>query len=371
MNSNRARRRSVKGSRVFGGIFDTEGLEDKIARMSREMENPAFWNDPNQARKVSQEKAHMEKELRKWREIEQEYLDLSILIDLLESEDDPTLHREIGEQEGALSQKLAQLEIETLFSDPMDLHNAIVAIHPGAGGTESQDWAQMLFRMLHRWAERRGYQVEILDHQPGEEAGIKDVAFSVSGEYAFGYLKAEAGVHRLVRISPFDANKRRHTSFASVFVYPEIEEDTEVDIQEDDLRIDTYRASGAGGQHVNKTSSAVRITHLPSGIVVQCQNERSQHKNKSSAMKILRAKLYELKKAEQDRKMEEMAPEKKEIGWGSQIRSYVLQPYQMAKDHRTQMEKGNVNAVLDGEIDEFIEAYLRLKTRKTVSQQKP
>jgi peptide chain release factor 2 len=336
----------------------------RIDGLSREMEAPDFWSDTRTARRVSQEKSHLEKELQRWRELEQGFGDLQTLMELSETEGDESLKNELTEQIGTFFKKADRLEIETLFSDPIDLNNAIVAIHPGAGGTESQDWAQILFRMINRWAERRGYQVEILDYQPGEEAGIKDVTVSISGEYAFGYLKGEAGVHRLVRISPFDANKRRHTSFASVFVYPEIEEDTEVELREDDMRIDTYRASGAGGQHVNKTSSAVRITHLPTGTVVQCQNERSQHKNKAMALKILRAKLYELKKQEQEKKMEAMTPEKKDIGWGSQIRSYVLQPYQMVKDHRTQMEKGNVNAVLDGEIDEFIEAYLKILARR-------
>lgn len=245
-----------------------------------------------------------------------------------------------------------------MLSGENDINNAIVSIHPGAGGTESQDWAQMLFRMYTRWCERMGYRVEVLDLQPGEEAGIKSATFSVIGDYAYGYLKAEAGVHRLVRISPFDANKRRHTSFASVFVCPEIEENVEVVIDEKELRIDTYRASSAGGQHVNKTSSAVRITHIPTGIVVQCQNERSQHRNKASAMKVLRARLYELQKREQEEKLEKMVSKKKEIAWGSQIRSYIFQPYQMVKDHRTDVERGNVNAIMDGDIDQFIEAYL-------------
>ncbi len=236
-----------------------------------------------------------------------------------------------------------------------------MSIHPGAGGTESQDWAQILMRMYTRWAERKGYKVEIVDLLPGEEAGIKSVTITISGLYAYGYLKAEAGVHRLVRISPFDANRRRHTSFAAVLVYPEIDEDIKIDIKEDELRIDTFRASGAGGQHVNKTSSAVRITHIPTEIVVTCQNERSQHKNRAMAMKILRARLYALKKKEQDQKLEEFIGEKKEIAWGNQIRSYILHPYRLIKDHRTGYETGNVEAVLDGEIDEFIRQYLLMK----------
>ncbi len=241
----------------------------------------------------------------------------------------------------------------------MDINNAIMTIHPGAGGTESQDWAQILMRMYLRWAEKKGFTTQIIDLLPGEEAGIKSVTITVSGPYAYGYLKAEAGVHRLVRISPFDANKRRHTSFSAVLIFPEIEEDMDVNINEDDLKIDTYRASGAGGQHVNKTSSAVRITHLPTGIIVACQNERSQHKNKATAMKILKARIYDLQLREQEKRMEGIVGDKKGISWGNQIRSYILQPYRLVKDHRTDIEVGNVDAVLDGDIDRFIDAYLR------------
>jgi peptide chain release factor 2 len=252
-----------------------------------------------------------------------------------------------------------------MMADEHDRSNAIMTLHPGAGGTESQDWAQMLLRMYTRWAERNEFNIEIVDLLMGEVAGIKSVTLTINGDYAYGYLKAEAGVHRLVRISPFDTNKRRHTSFVAVLVYPEIEEDVDVDINPDDLRIDTYRASGAGGQHVNKTASAVRITHIPANIVVACQNERSQHKNKAMAMKILKARLYDLKKKEQDQKMETLKGEKKDIAWGNQIRSYVLQPYQMVKDHRTGIEIGNVESVLDGNIDTFIKEYL-LSKRESV-----
>jgi len=245
-----------------------------------------------------------------------------------------------------------------MLSDEVDPNNAIVSINAGAGGTEAQDWAEMLFRMYSRWCERRGYKVEILDYQPGEEAGIKSVTFTAEGDYAFGYLKTEIGVHRLVRISPFNASGKRHTSFASVFVYPEIKDEIVVDIEDKDLRVDTFRASGAGGQHVNKTSSAVRITHLPTNIVVQCQQEKSQHRNREMAMKVLKARLYQAEKHKQEQKMREIHDSKDEIAWGSQIRSYVLQPYQMVKDHRTSLEIGNVNAVLDGDIDEFIEGAL-------------
>lgn len=259
---------------------------------------------------------------------------------------------------------LDDIELKSTLGSEGDRNNAILTINPGAGGTESQDWAQILFRMYTRWAEKSGYKVEIIEYLPGEEAGLKSATLMISGEYAYGYLKGEAGVHRLVRISPFDANKRRHTSFAAILVYPEISEDIEVDIDEDDLRIDTFRASGAGGQHVNKTDSAVRITHLPTNIVVSCQNERSQQKNRATAMKILKARIYAIKKKEQDERLDEIIGEKKEIAWGSQIRSYTLQPYQLIKDHRTDYETGNVNAVLDGGLDQFITSYLLFRKEK-------
>jgi peptide chain release factor 2 len=251
------------------------------------------------------------------------------------------------------------LEIHHLLSGEMDKNNAIITIHPGAGGTESQDWAQMLMRMYLKWAEKHHYAVQIVELQAGEEAGIKNATITVSGPYAYGYLKCEAGVHRLVRISPYDANKRRHTSFAALLVYPEVEENIEIDIKDEDIKTDTFRASGAGGQHVNKTSSAVRLTHIPTGIVVSCQNERSQHKNKAIAMKILKSRLYDLKMKEQEKKMEGLIGDKKGIAWGNQIRSYILQPYRIIKDHRTDIETGNVEAVLEGDIDIFIKSYLR------------
>jgi peptide chain release factor 2 len=264
-----------------------------------------------------------------------------------------------------LANKLDDVELRSTLSGVTDKNNAILTINPGAGGTESQDWAQILMRMYMRWAEKSGFKVEIVEYMAGDEAGIKSVTMTISGQYAYGYLKGEAGVHRLVRISPFDANKRRHTSFTAVLVYPEVSEDIDVEVKDDDIRIDTYRASGAGGQHVNKTDSAVRITHYPSKIVVSCQNERSQLKNRGTAMKILKAKLYTLKQREQEDKMDEMIGEKKDIAWGSQIRSYTLQPYQLIKDHRTGFEAGNVSAILDGELDDFIKEYLlyRKETR--------
>ncbi len=287
--------------------------------------------------------------------------DLEAAVELLEEADSregQDLLAESVSQLTAMESALSQLELQSLLGDEADPKNAIISINPGAGGVESQDWAQTLLRMYLRWAERRGYQTEMLDHQPAEEAGIKSATFAVEGDYAYGYLKAESGVHRLVRISPYDASSRRHTSFASLFAYPEVDEDIDLEIEEKDLRVDTFRSSGAGGQHVNVTDSAVRITHLPTGIVVTCQNERSQHKNRATAMRILRARIYEQRKRE---KMEEIAntqPEKKNIAWGSQIRSYVLHPYRMVKDHRTGCETGNVDAVLDGDLDRFIQAFL-------------
>jgi len=281
-----------------------------------------------------------------------------VLIDLAEQEQDPSLEPEIRGQLDALTRQAEGLKTEAMLSGEHDASSAIVQIHPGAGGTESQDWAQMLLRMYLRWAERHDYKNQMLDLQPGEEAGIKDATFAVNGAYAYGYLRAEAGIHRLVRISPFDANKRRHTSFASVSVFPDIEDEIDIVIEEKDLRIDTYRASSAGGQHVNKTSSAIRITHLPTNLVAQSQNERSQHQNKAAAMKVLKARLYELERQKQDAAMQKVVGEKKGIAWGSQIRSYVFAPYQLVKDHRTGIEAGNVAAVMDGAIDPFIQGYL-------------
>jgi peptide chain release factor 2 len=304
------------------------------------------------------EKATIERSLREWGFLAGRVSDLEAMAELAGEEGGEAMHEEMEHEIEALRKDIAAAEIAALLSGEQDASNAIVSIHPGAGGTEAQDWAEMLMRMYLRWAEKHAYKSEILDYQAGEEAGVKSVTFTVSGEYIYGRLKAEAGVHRLVRISPFDANKRRHTSFASLYVYPEVQDDIDIAIDEKDLRIDTYRASSAGGQHVNKTDSAVRITHIPTNIVVQCQNERSQLKNKNVAMKVLKSRLYELRKKEQEEKLGKLVSEKKDISWGSQIRSYVFQPYQLVKDHRTAIETGNVNAVMDGDIDQFIEAYL-------------
>lgn len=290
--------------------------------------------------------------------LDKEIEDMLELFELAEMEDDKATFTQLEKDLSLATKKADLLELETLFSEKEDDLNAILTIHPGAGGTESQDWADMLLRMYLRWAEQNDYKKSILDYQEGDGAGIKSATLSISGDHAFGKLKAEAGVHRLVRISPFDSNARRHTSFSSVFVLPEVENDIEIEINPTDLRVDTYRASGAGGQHVNKTDSAVRITHMPSGIVVQCQNERSQHQNRENAMKILKSRLYQKKLEEDKAEMAELESGKKEIGWGSQIRSYVFHPYNMVKDHRTDAETSNVNAVMDGDIDDFIHAYL-------------
>jgi peptide chain release factor 2 len=300
----------------------------------------------------------LENKILQWRNRVSALNDLDTLISLAVEEKDQTLVEEITEEVKTLDDMVRDYELKMMLRNEEDAMNAIVSIHAGAGGTESQDWAEMLLRMYLRWAEKREFKTEIIDYQAGDEAGIKSVSFTLEGDFAYGYAKAEIGIHRLVRISPFDTNARRHTSFASVFVYPEVDDDIVIEIDEKELRIDTYRSTGAGGQHVNKTDSAVRITHLPTGIVVQCQNERSQHKNKAMAMKYLRSRLYERKLQEKNEKLDEINKTKKDIAWGSQIRSYVLHPYKMVKDHRTNMEVGNATKVLDGDIDEFINAYL-------------
>ncbi|WDT76534.1 MAG: peptide chain release factor 2 [Candidatus Manganitrophus sp.] len=369
MNYNRTSKRCGRNSNSSGAIFDLADHQEQIEKLTSESSDPNFWKDPSVAQNKLALKSRFEKEIKRWNEIETRFEETSVMLQLSEEEADASLEKEIEANLQRLKSEIDQFTIETLLSGEKDFNNAIVTLHPGAGGTESQDWAQMLMRMYVRWAERKGYRIETLDLQPGEEAGIKSVTLSVKGPYAYGYLKSESGVHRLVRISPFDANKRRHTSFASVFISPEIEDDPDVVIDEKDLRIDTYRASSAGGQHVNKTSSAVRITHLPTGVVVQCQNERSQLQNKAVAMTVLKSRLYEIQQAQKEAELSKLtgAGEKKEIGWGHQIRSYVFQPYQMVKDHRTGLEKGNVTAVMDGEIDPFIEEYLKGQKKRSGS----
>ena len=320
-----------------------------------------FWDHPEDTKSILKERTRITQVLERFEELHGELEDAGVLLELAVEESDDSALGETGEQLLLLEKKIKQLSLDVMLDGEDDQSNAIVSINAGAGGTEAQDWAEMLFRMYARWVERKNYTVEVIDFQPGEEAGVKSVTFTASGPYAYGYLKTEIGVHRLVRISPFNASGKRHTSFASVFIYPELDQEIVIDIDENDLRIDTYRARGAGGQHVNKTSSAVRITHLPTGIVVQCQQEKSQHRNKEMAMKVLKARLHQSEKEKQDEKMREIHEGKDDIAWGSQIRSYVLHPYQMVKDHRTKVEIGNITAVLDGDIDPFIEEALLVK----------
>ena len=322
------------------------------------MENSDFWSDNLKAQAILKERKILANAIDNWKTIYQLWEENKVLLELAEEENDESVKDEVEKTLKEIVTKVDDVEFRHMLQGEHDINNAFVSINAGAGGTEAQDWVEMLLRMYLRWAEKKNFKTEIIEILPGDEAGIKNVTFSVVGDYSYGYLKAEAGIHRLVRISPFDAGKRRHTSFASVFLYPDIEDEIVVAIDESELRIDTFRSSGAGGQHVNKTDSAVRITHLPTGIVAQCQNERSQHKNKDMAMKVLKARLYELEQEEQSKKIEELHSSKKQIAWGSQIRSYVMQPYRMVKDHRTNKEVGNVDAVLDGDIDQFIEAYL-------------
>jgi len=329
------------------------------------MGEPSFWQrDKQEASRISQQRASIQEKVKQWKGYRDAVEEARILAEMaLEENDEDTLN-EVSSEVRRLEKEINALETRSLLGDPDDARNAIVAINAGAGGTEAQDWVQMLFRMYTRWAEDKGMQINVIDFLAGEEAGIKNITFTVSGPYAYGLLKSEHGIHRMVRISPFDATGRRHTSFASVSVLPEVDTDIKIEIDEKDLRIDTYRASGPGGQHVNKTSSAVRITHLPTGIVVQCQNEKSQHRNKDMAMKVLKAKLYELEKKKQEAKKHEMHESQKEIAWGSQIRSYVFNPYRMVKDHRTGVEIGDLDRVMDGDIDPFIDAYLRMKIKE-------
>ena len=322
------------------------------------MADPNFWDDGEKAQTVISELNDLKEWVKAWDELDGQLGDLSEFLELAQEESDEDALAEVEKDAAAFEKSLAEFEFRRMMPDRVDKKNAIITIHPGAGGTESADWAEMLMRMYLRWVERHGFTSEIIDHEPGGEAGIKNAAILIKGQYAYGYLKAESGVHRLVRISPFDSQKRRHTSFASVFIYPELDDDIDLDVDEKDVRVDTYRASGAGGQHVNKTSSAVRMTHEPTGIVAQCQSERSQHKNRASCWKILMGRLYQHFKAEEDKKRQVLEDQKKPIEWGSQIRSYVFCPYQMVKDHRTDAETSNVDAVMDGDLDMFINSYL-------------
>jgi len=342
-------------------ILKPDVIEKRLQEITQQEQEPEFWSNQEVATKVAQEKNRLLSKLAKFNKANEAITDANELYEMaVEEKDDDTINT-LFEESTNLEEIVQKTEIEVMLSNPEDGNNAIVSIHPGAGGTESCDWASMLYRMYLRWAERKGFKVEVLDHQAGEEAGIKDVSFIISGINAYGYLKTENGIHRLVRISPFDSNAKRHTSFASVMVSPEIDDNIAIEIEDKDIRIDTYRASGAGGQHVNKTESAIRITHIESGIVVQCQNDRSQHKNKASAMKMLKSRLYELE-------LEKQAAEKKgisksEIGWGHQIRSYVMQPYQQIKDTRSNIGYSNVDAILDGDLDKMIEDVLIAQTK--------
>ena len=348
--------------KICGVIFDLDIKKNRLAEIEKTIAKEGFWDSPEDTKAILKERTSLSAKIENFEKLEKELEENEILLDLAVEESDEEALQEVLQQIGMLEKKSARLTLDVMLDGEDDNKNAIVSINAGAGGTEAQDWAEMLFRMYSRWVERKGYAFELIDFQPGEEAGIKSVTFTASGENAFGYLKSEVGVHRLVRISPFNASGKRHTSFASVFVYPELDQEITVDLDEKDLRIDTYRASGAGGQHVNKTSSAVRITHLPTGIVVQCQQEKSQHRNRDLAMKVLMARLYQHAKKKQDEKIQDMHDSKEDIAWGSQIRSYVLHPYQMVKDHSISLDVGNVNAVLDGDIDQFIEGVLLAKT---------
>ncbi len=345
-----------------GGIFDPEKLKEKIRASEMKTAVPDFWNDREGAEKVLTELSRMKERLEPWEALRSEVDDLWELLQLAREEEDRSVSAEIEKNYNSILKKYDRLQIMELLSEEFDTNNTFLTIHSGAGGTEACDWVSMLLRMYSRWIEQHDFKQDILDLQEAE-GGIKSVTLEVKGSFAYGYLKCETGIHRLVRISPFDSGGRRHTSFASVYASPVIEDEINVEINPDDIRIDTYRSQGAGGQHVNKTDSAVRITHFETGIVVQCQNERSQHKNKATAMKVLKSRLYEYYKEEQDKEHEAKAAEKKDISWGNQIRSYVFHPYNMVKDHRTNEETGNVQSVMDGNIDRFIEEYLKYRWR--------
>nr|NLJ02190.1 peptide chain release factor 2 [Bacillota bacterium] len=342
-------------------MFDIDAKEARLQELEEAMLEEGFWDNQELAQQTAKEISSVKRTIQEWRRVSRLHDDAVTLVELLDETEDHGLEAELDALMPTLQRAVDELELASLLDGEYDSNNAILTIHPGAGGTESQDWASMLLRMYTRWAEDQGYTVEVLDYQPGEEAGLKDVTLLIKGENAYGYLRSEKGVHRLVRISPFDSSGRRHTSFSSVEVLPEIEDDVTVEIKPEDLRVDTYRASGAGGQHVNKTDSAIRITHLPTGIVVQCQSERSQHANREAALKILKARLLERQLEEQRAKMESLKGQQQDIAWGSQIRSYVFCPYTMVKDHRTNIEVGNVDGVMDGDINPFIEGYLKLK----------
>lgn len=347
----------------WGFHFDIEAKKKEIADLEEKTADTKFWDDNKEAQKVLKRLSDLKEDVAKFEQLYQNAQYIAEILEIAEEEGETDLYNETARELVKLQKQFQEYELLILFSGEHDINNAIVSLHAGAGGTEAQDWVEILTRMYTRWAEDNDYEVEILDYLAGDEAGIKSITFMVKGPYAFGKLKCEEGVHRLIRISPFDSSGRRHTSFASLSVLPEIDEDVEIDIKPEDLRIDTYRSGGAGGQHVNKTDSAVRITHIPTGIVVQCQNQRSQHANRLAAMKILQARLYELKERERKDNLENLKGEYKEIAWGSQIRTYTLNPFTLIKDHRTNLEVGNVQAVLDGDLNDFIYAYLQQKVK--------
>ncbi|MCP3031414.1 peptide chain release factor 2 [Halobacillus sp. A1] len=345
----------------FRGSLDVEQKKTRIAELEEEMTEPGFWDQQENAQKVINEVNGLKSLVHTLEEHEESHENLEVSYELVKEEEDEELRKELEEEVTVLVENLNEFELNMLLSEPYDKNNAILELHPGAGGTESQDWASMLLRMYTRYAEKKGFSVETMDYLPGDEAGVKSVTLLIKGHNAYGYLKAEKGVHRLVRISPFDSSGRRHTSFVSCEVMPEFNDEVEIDVRTEDLKIDTYRSSGAGGQHVNTTDSAVRITHVPTKTVVTCQSERSQLKNRDQAMKMLKSKLYQLEIERQQAELDDIRGEQKEIGWGSQIRSYVFHPYSMVKDHRTNVENGNSQAVMDGELDKFINAFLRSK----------
>ena len=348
----------------LGGLFDLDLKKEQIADFEVKMAAPDFWDDNEKAQKVIAEMNAVKSAASEFEELQAEYDDLATMVELIEEEQDESMADDLRQGTKALVTKLEAYELQQLLNQPYDKLNAILELHPGAGGTESQDWADLLLRMYRRWAEKRGFKVEVLDYLPGDEAGVKSVTLLIKGYNAYGYLKVEKGVHRLVRVSPFDAAGRRHTSFVSCDVVPEIDDTIDIEIRSEDLKVDTYRSSGAGGQHINTTDSAVRITHMPTGIVVSCQTERSQIKNRERAMTMLRSKLYERRIEEQKKELAEIRGVQSDIAWGSQIRSYVFHPYSMVKDHRTGAETGNVGAVMDGEIDFLIDAALRGEMNK-------
>ncbi|MDO4765858.1 MAG: peptide chain release factor 2 [Eubacteriales bacterium] len=346
----------------LGVSLDLAGLKKRIETLDVQMLDAGFWDDLDNAQKVNQELKALKTKVERMDKLTDDFEEIQIMIELGIEEGTLEMLTEIETKQKELEEELEALRVETLLNGEFDGGNAIVSLHAGAGGTESCDWVSMLYRMYSRWAENKGFQMEVLDYLDGEEAGIKSITFQINGENAYGYLQSEKGVHRLVRISPFDSSGRRHTSFASCDVMPDIEEDIDIEIKEEEMRVDTYRASGAGGQHINKTDSAIRITHIPTGIVVQCQNERSQHKNRERAIKMLKAKLYEIKEREHLEKIQDIRGEMKDIAWGSQIRSYVMHPYSLVKDHRTNEEIGNVDKVMDGYLDHFMNSYLIWKS---------